>query len=135
QGIRAVLEYSRDLFDHSTIARLARHFRRLLEEVAAAPGRRLSELPLLDEGERAQVEREWNDTGAARPPAALLHRLIEAQVRRTPDAVALSAEAGALTYAGLDARANRLARHLRRLGVGPEAPVGIYLERSLDLVV
>jgi amino acid adenylation domain-containing protein len=134
EGLRGVLEYSTDLFDGATICRWAGHFTRLLEGAVAAPGERLSMLPLLSEPERLQLSVEWNDT-AVEVPEAPVHRLFEAQVERTPAAVAVVFDSEVLTYRDLNARANRLARHLRGLGVGPGALVGIALERSLDLPV
>src|ERR1700759_492145 len=102
-----------------------------LESAPAMPVRRLDVLPA---SERAQIER-WNSTRSEFPGARCIHELFEAQVPRSPDAVAVVYEDGQLTYAELNARANRLAHHLRGLGVTPGARVGICVERSLDLVV
>src|SRR6185312_6707599 len=85
--------------------------------------------------ERAQVLRQWNDTATAGPREATIPALFEAQVRRAPEAPAVVCGGEVLTYAGLDRRASRLARHLRRLGVGPESLVAIFLERSPELIV
>ncbi len=135
EGLAAVFKYSRDLFEAATIERLAGHFETLLAGAVADPGRRLSELPLLSAAERHQVVREWNATAAPRLDDEALHELIEAQVDRTPDGLAVVYEGAALTYRELDRRANQLARHLRRLGVGPEVLVGVAVERSLELMV
>ncbi|MFL5357547.1 amino acid adenylation domain-containing protein, partial [Archangium sp.] len=127
-------EFNTDIFDAATIERLSRHYFTLLESALAHPERRLRELSLLSEPERQQLLREGNDT--ARPlPEATVVELFEAQVDRAPDALALTSEAGSLSYRELDARANRLAHRLRSLGVGPESRVALCLERSVDLVV
>ncbi len=129
------IEYNADLFDRTTVARLAEGLAVLMEAAAADPGLRLSALPVLTAPARHQMLREWNDSGAEYPTGGALHELIEAQVDRTPDAVAVTFEGASLTYGELDRAANRLARRLRSLGVGPEARVGVSLERSLELVV
>ncbi|HLF24983.1 MAG TPA: amino acid adenylation domain-containing protein [Anaerolineae bacterium] len=128
-------EYSTDLFDAAAIRRMLSHFQRLLEGVVADPTRRLSDLPLLTDEERQHVLAVWNDTRRDSPPDTCLPELFEAQVMRTPDAIALVFEDQRLTYAALNARANQLARRLRRLGVGPESLVGICLERSIEMVI
>ncbi|HVG11012.1 MAG TPA: amino acid adenylation domain-containing protein [Thermoanaerobaculia bacterium] len=135
QGLRAQLEYRTDLFDRTTVLRLLGHFEVLLRAAVADPGQRLSGLPLLAGPERQQLV-EWNDTRTSFPEGeACLHRLIEAQVERSPDAVAVVCAGERLTYRELDRRANHLAWRLCELGVEPEVPVGIYLDRSLDLPV
>jgi len=133
-GLLALLEYARDLFDASTAERLLAHLRNLLAGIAEAPERRLSDLPLLAPQERAELLATGNLT-AAEVPARLLHQLFEARAEERPDAVAVSFMGQELTYAGLNARANRLAHHLRRRGIGPESRVAVSLERSLDLLV
>jgi amino acid adenylation domain-containing protein len=131
-GLTGTLEYSRDLFEGATVERLAGHFIRLLAGAAAAPHRRLGELPLLSADERGQL---LAGGGAPPPPRDLtLHGLFAAQASRTPAAEAVRAPEGTLTYAELDARADRLAAYLRELGVGPEVLVGLCLERSLAMV-
>jgi amino acid adenylation domain-containing protein len=135
-GLVAAFDYATDLFDAATIAALGARFLALLAAVAADPSRRLSELPLLPPAERHQLRFEWNDGAAADgEPAGSLHGLAEAQADRTPGAVAVADGALALTYRELEERANRLARHLRRLGVGPESTVGVCTGRSAALVV
>ncbi len=131
----ASIEYNADLFDETTIARMARHFETLLRSAAADPSRRVAELPLMDEAESGRLLVEWNDTSRPRVAPALYHRLFEQQVERTPDAVALVFEQQRLTYRELNERANRLARRLRAAGVGAETRVGLFLERSFDLAV
>ena len=134
RGLAGRLEYSRDLFEGATIERLAGHLARLLAGAAAAPRLRLSELPLLSAAERAQLL-AWNRAVPEARPEATLTALFAAQVARAPEAPAVTFAGETLSYCELDRRANRLARHLRRLGVGPEARVGMLLERSLEMVV
>ncbi|MBN8468384.1 non-ribosomal peptide synthase/polyketide synthase [Corallococcus exiguus] len=127
--------YNTDLFDAATLARMAGHLQVLLEGIVAAPEARLSGLPLLSPEERQQVLGAWNQATRDLPRPALVHRLFEAQVRRAPEAIALRSGDETLSYGELNARANQLARHLRRLGVGPEMFVALCLERSPELVV
>jgi amino acid adenylation domain-containing protein len=129
------VEYRTGLFDPATVERWMGHLRVLLETAAADPSRRLSELPLLSAAERWQVAGEWNATALPLPLERCLHELVAAQAARTPDAPAVVAEDGELTYRELDARAERLARRLRRAGVGPEVAVGLFAERSAAMVV
>jgi amino acid adenylation domain-containing protein/non-ribosomal peptide synthase protein (TIGR01720 family) len=133
--LHGVFEYSTDLFDRETVRRLAGHFELLLAAMAADPAVRLQELPLLRGAGRRRVLVEWNSSPAVPLSGGCAHELVAEQARRTPDAVAVSAEEVQLSYGELDRRAGRLARHLRELGVGPEVRVGICAERSLDLVV
>jgi len=133
-GLRAVYTYNTELFDGATIERLAGHLEVLLAAAVADPDRPLSRLPVLTAAERHRQLVAWNATDTARPDLTV-HELVERQVRRRPDAVAVRAEDACLTFAELDTGAGQLARHLRRLGVGPERPVGIFLERSADLLV
>ncbi|HVR95001.1 MAG TPA: amino acid adenylation domain-containing protein [Thermoanaerobaculia bacterium] len=134
EGFAGVLGYNTDLFDGSTAARLAARFEALLEAAIEEPDLSLEELPLLLAAERHQVLAEWNDTSAPRP-AGLLHELVSAQARRTPEAVAASFEDESLSYGELERRANRLAHHLIGLGVGPDDRVGVRMERSLEMIV
>ena len=127
-------EYKTDLFDAATIGRMAEHFRVLLAGAVEDPGCRVSRLPLLAAEERRRLA-ESNDTSREYPRDLCLHELFEEQVRRAPDSVALAFGDARLTYAELDARANQLARHLQRLGVGPDLRVAVMLERSAELVV
>src|SRR5690606_26085429 len=127
--------YSEDLFEAATIERMLGHYERVLSAVPQNPEARVCEPAMLTEAERRRVLEQWNatdrDYGEPRP----LHRLVEAQVRRTPQAVALEDEGRTLTYAEVDARANRLARALRARGVGPDVLVGICAERSFEMVL
>jgi amino acid adenylation domain-containing protein/non-ribosomal peptide synthase protein (TIGR01720 family) len=134
-GLRMALTYNTDLFDRTTIARLAEHLLVLLDGIAADPSLPVAALPLLPDHERRRVLVDWNDT-ARDIPAATFAALVEAQVRRTPDAVALVPDTGdGVTYADLNARANRLARLLVGRGVGPERIVALALPRSVEIVV
>ncbi len=133
-GIAGSLEYSADLFEEATVARLAGHLRRLLESAAADPDERIAELALLDERERRQVVVDWNRTAVDWGPVCPAHELFEAQAGRTPDAVAVVEGELCLTYAGLDRQADRLARRLRAGGVGPEVRVGLCLGRGAALI-
>ncbi|HST59480.1 MAG TPA: amino acid adenylation domain-containing protein, partial [Longimicrobium sp.] len=134
RGMRGELGYSTDLFDRATIARMLGHLARVLEQVAADADQPLSRLVLLDDAERAVVVDEWNRTDAAYPADRCVHALFQAQAARTPDAAAVTAAGRVLSYAELNAQANRIARHLVRLGVGPETRVGLCLERGVEMV-
>ncbi|HSK77339.1 MAG TPA: amino acid adenylation domain-containing protein [Thermoanaerobaculia bacterium] len=135
EGWLVSVEHSTDLFDATRMERLVGHLQSVLEAVVLDPDRRLSDLPLLSEAERHQLRAEWNDTEAEWGREATLHGLVEAQVERTPEAVAVVFGGESLSYAELDRRAGWLAWRLRRLGVGPEVRVGICAERSLELVI
>ncbi len=132
---RLAFIYNADLFEPPTIRRMARHFRNLVRGAAAAPERRVSELPMLGQAEQLQLLVEWNETRRRYPFVRPLHDLVEEQAARTPDAVAVEIGEAAVTYAELDRRANRLARFLAGLGAGPDVPVGVCLERSVEMVV
>nr|AYM54552.1 protease do [Racemicystis crocea] len=134
-GLAGMIEYATDLFDASTVARMARHFQALLQAVTADASPRISRLPLLAPEERREILAAWNDTARDFPADACIHDLIEAQAQRTPEATAVTLGSNTLCYAELDRRANQLAHHLRRLGVGPEVLVGLYVERSLEMIV
>jgi len=135
QGLVGTLAYNTDLFEAVTITRMLGHFRTLLEAVIATPERCVSDLPLLTEGERQQLLLNWNDTTVDCPKDLCIHQLFEAQVERTPDAIAVVLEDRQLTYDELNRQANQLANHLRLLGVGPEVPVAICLKHSVEMVV
>jgi amino acid adenylation domain-containing protein len=124
------LDYSTDLFEQATMARMIAHFETLLKAAVADPDRRLSEIPLLRPLERQQLLVSWNRTAVPLSPTATIDGLFEEQADRKPDAVAVTDHAGSLTYRELDVRANQLAHHLRGLGVRQETIVGVCLERS-----
>jgi amino acid adenylation domain-containing protein len=133
--LRGTVVYKRDLFASETIAGVARHYRTLLEGVTADPGRRLSSLPLLDGAEVHRLLVELNATATDYPRERSLHGLFEDQVIATPDAVAVMFGDTSLTYRELDLRANCLAHHLRTLSIRAEEPVGVWMERSIDVIV
>ncbi|HYH82162.1 MAG TPA: amino acid adenylation domain-containing protein, partial [Longimicrobium sp.] len=134
--IEGVVEYATALFERETVQRYVGYLRRVLEGMAADDAlQAVDALPLLSETERRLLVEAWGRTEAASPPEGCIHELFEAQARRTPEAVAVVHGDEALTYAELDARANRLARRLVALGAGPEVRVGICLERSAGMVV
>ncbi|MBV8608486.1 MAG: AMP-binding protein, partial [Singulisphaera sp.] len=129
------LEYNHDLYDAPTIDHMLAHFRMLLESIVSRPEERIADLPLLTEAERCLVLDGWGAAPAPPRPDLCVHQLFERQTRRAPDAVAVVLGEQRLTYRELDARADRLARRLRELGVGPDVLVGLCLERSPELLV
>ncbi|MFC1712466.1 amino acid adenylation domain-containing protein [Candidatus Poribacteria bacterium] len=135
EGITAIWEYNTDLFDASTIKHMVSHFQVLLEAMVADLDQRISQLPILTEPERHQLLVEWNDTQTEYPEDKCIHQLFEAQVERAPDAVAVVLGDRQLTYRELNVRANQLAHHVIKCGVGPDILVGVCMERSLELVV
>ncbi|MBD2435190.1 non-ribosomal peptide synthetase [Nostoc sp. FACHB-110] len=143
-GLMGLWEYSTDLFDASTIERMTSHLVTLLEGIVANPEQQISQLPLLTQPEQQKLLVEWNDTKVDYPLHKCLYQLFEEQVELIPDAIAVEfvdaditvdAISQQLTYSELNNRANQLAHHLRSLGVKPDTLVGLYLERSLEMVV
>ncbi len=132
-GLDASLEYSSDLFEAATADRILAHLGALLQSALEDPDRLVADLPMLTERERKEFDR-WNETGVDLPPVGV-HQLFEDQAARTPMAVAVGFEGQTLSYADLNARANRLARHLRGLGVRPGVTAGLCVERGPDMVV
>ncbi len=136
EEVLARFHYSTDLFDAATMARMATHWRNLLAGSVANPDQRISELPLLTADEQRQIVVEWNQTNVDLPEGrTTLHKYFEDQVERTPEARVLTFADKHLTYDELNRQANRVAHYLRGLGVGPEVVVGLYFERSLEMVV
>ncbi|MFB2838245.1 amino acid adenylation domain-containing protein, partial [Floridanema evergladense] len=133
-GLVGWWEYNTDLFDSSTILRMTGHFVTLLEAIVANPQTQISQLPILTATEQQQLI-EWNQTQTDYPVDKCLHQLFEQQVEKTPDAVAVIFEDQQLTYSQLNDRANQLAHYLRTLGVDADVPVGICVERSLEMVI
>ncbi len=136
-GVLTEWLYDTDLFDASTVARLAGSFLTLLEGWVEDPARRLSDLPLLTAAQRHQLLVEWNPGPAGEPAwgcRGCLHRLFAHQAERTPDAPAVSMGGGRRTYRELDESSNRLARHLLAAGMRPGDRVALFLDRSLDMV-
>ena len=145
QELSCLFVYNRDLFEGPTIKRMAGHFQTLLEGIVANPSQPISDLPILTEAERHQLLVEWNECVASRPtvrgtatdyPKELcIHQLFEAQVARTPDAIAVVFKNQPLTYRELNQRANQLAHYLIAQGVEPEVVVALCMERSIEMVV
>ncbi|QBP68630.1 non-ribosomal peptide synthetase [Burkholderia pseudomallei] len=130
------LNYATALFDEQTARRYARYWRRLLEGMTAGSANvSVARLPLLDEAEREQVVHEWNATERAYPIRQCIHQLFEAQAARTPNAIAIAIGDERVTYAALNASANRLARHLRALGVVADTRVAVCIERGAPMVI
>ena len=135
QGIKGDFEYNTDLFDKQTVERMNTHFQILLEHVTTNPYQQVSQLSMLTEAEVHKLLYEWNDTALDYPCELCIHQLFEQQVEQTPEAVAVVFEDQHLTYRALNQKANQLAHYLQSLGVDPDVPVGIYLERSMEMLV
>jgi amino acid adenylation domain-containing protein len=135
EGLLVTFEYSPDLFAPETIERLLAHFQTLLRLVVADPLQRITDLTLLSQTERERQLVGWNETSADFPLDTCVHRLFEAQVVRTPEAIAAEFQGEQLTYRDLNSRANQLAHYLQKQGVGPEVLVGICVERRLEMLV
>ena len=133
-GLEGVVEYATDLFDRSTVLRFAGHLTTMLSSMATRPEARLSEIDLVSAAERHQLLAEWNDTAEPFPGEVLMHQLFEAQADVAPGALAAVWNGEPLTYGGLEVRANRIADLLRGRGLSRGEPVGIWMERSLDMV-
>ncbi|SDU36152.1 non-ribosomal peptide synthase domain TIGR01720/amino acid adenylation domain-containing protein [Pseudomonas synxantha] len=135
ETLQATLTYAIDLFEASTIRRLAAHWQNLLQAIVRDSQQRLGELDMLGREEHHLMLHDWSTATLDYPSEQRVHQLFEAQVAQQPSAPALLFEDRQLTYAELNARANRLARHLVRLGVGPDVLVGIAVERGLDMII
>lgn len=134
-GLRLLVRYDRDLFEDGAMERLADHYLALLGSLAAAPEAAVDRATMLQQAERQQLLVDWNQTARDYPQDCCIHDLFGAQAAKTPGAVAVVWHDQELTYGELDARANQLAHYLRELGVGPEVRVGVYLERSLEMII
>ncbi|OKO47078.1 non-ribosomal peptide synthetase [Pseudomonas sp. BTN1] len=135
EGIWATLGYAQDLFEASTVQRMARHWQNLLQGMVANPRQQLSQLSLLDATEQQQILQLWNRTESGFSAERLVHELVGDRARQTPDAVAVKFDAQTLTYGELDRQANRLAHALIARGVGPEVRVAIAMPRSAEIMV
>jgi amino acid adenylation domain-containing protein len=134
EGLQGRVIYSTDLFDSETILRMIGHWQMLLEAVVADADCRISVLPIIPEQEKRKLLAQW--TGPHRSyPSAHVHELFEEQAKETPDSIAVACGRHMLTYAELNARSNQLGRHLRSKGVGPEVPVALCVERSVEMIV
>ncbi|MFN8596438.1 MAG: amino acid adenylation domain-containing protein, partial [Anaerolineae bacterium] len=132
----ALLEYNSDLFDAETITRMLEHLQVLLEGICANPDQSIATLPVLTATERYRLLVDWQPRAPQIDrPAPFIQHQFEAQADRTPDAVALVLDRQQLTYREVNGRVNQLAHHLQQLGVKPNAPIGLCVERSLDMIV
>ncbi|MFQ5629958.1 MAG: condensation domain-containing protein, partial [bacterium] len=129
------LTYHCDRFECAGIKRMLGHWQTLLEGIVTCPHHKIGELPLLKAAEKEQVCVTWNDTKQHFPVEKCAHELFEAHAEQAPEAIAVVYRDQQLTYGELNRRANRLAQHLQDLGIGPEKPVGICMERSLEMIV
>ena len=127
--------YNTDLFNKSTIERMAGHFKNLLSAIVENPQQQVSQLPLLSKSEQHQLLVEWNNTATEYPKNKCVHQLFEEQVERNPDAIAITFNSKIITYNQLNNRANQLAHYLRSIGVNPEDKIGICVERSIEMIV
>ncbi len=134
QGFLAIFEYNSDLFAATTIQPMLHHWQRILEEIVLDPEQNVWELPLLSLSERTHMLFDWNNTTTTQP-SLLLHELFEAQVGRTPDARALLFEDQAFTYRELNNSANQVALALQKRGIGMDMLVGLYIERSPEMLI
>src|SRR5882724_3824140 len=134
-GLMCLLEYNTGLFDGETIERILGHYATLLESIVAHPDSRVADLPLLTNAQRRQVLIEWNTTQAEFPNQETIHQLFQEQATRAPHDPAVVFGRELLTFGELNARANQLAQHLRRRGVGPEVRVAICVERSVEMLL
>jgi amino acid adenylation domain-containing protein/non-ribosomal peptide synthase protein (TIGR01720 family) len=133
--LHAALTYASDLFDAATIERMARHWTRLLQAMVRDPQQRIGELSMLAEDEYQTLIHDWNRSAGPRPDSRCIHQMIAEQADMQPDHLALIHGTQHMSYRQLDSRANQLAHHLIKLGVGPEVRVGVALSRGSELVV
>ncbi|MBV4507382.1 amino acid adenylation domain-containing protein [Pseudomonas sp. BW13M1] len=134
-GLSATLTYATSLFEAASVARMAEHWRNLLQGICQDAAQRVADLPLLRREERERTLHAWNDSATDYPRGQTVQQLIEEQAARTPQAIAAVLGEQSLSYEQLNRRANALAHHLRSLGVGPDVLVGIAVERSLEMLV
>ena len=135
RGVSVEMQYNTDLFNDSTILRMVRHLEVLLQAIVERPTASVAELSLLTEAERRQLLLEWNETTAEYPLSSCIHHLFEAQVRRSPDAVAARSASLSLTFAQLDQRANQLAHYLLDSGIRPQSVVALLLDHSCETLI
>ncbi|WP_160647907.1 non-ribosomal peptide synthetase [Chengkuizengella marina] len=128
-------QYRADLFEQHTIKNMMKWFEVLLKGIITDPSQRISDLPLLTAEEKEKILVKWNDTDKDFPQDLCVHQLVEAQAMRTPERSAVMVEGTSLSYQALNEQAESLASYLQRLGVGPDVLVGVYMERSIDLIV
>jgi amino acid adenylation domain-containing protein len=134
-GLHCTWEYRTELFNPERIARMAEHFEVLLREIVADPDRKLSELPMLTSAERKRVLIDWNATYGDYPRETCIHEAFEHRAKVCGNALAVLSDERNITFAQLNSEANAVAHHLQKLGVTPQARVGIFMERSVDAIV
>ncbi len=135
EQLSGFLEFNADLFDSGSMARLLRHWERVLKEMVTDPEKRISELEIMDEAERRQILVEWNRSKGSWEPAICIQELFEKQAKYRGESVALVSARTELSYKELNGRANRLAHYLRELGVRAEVRVGLFVERGWEMMV
>jgi aspartate racemase len=135
QGLFVGIQYNTDLFNDLTITRMMEHLEVLLQGIVERPTAALAELSVLTEADRRHLLLEWNETAAEYPLSSCIHHLFEAQVRRSPNAVAARSASASLTFVELDARANQLAHYLLESGIGPQAVVALLLDHSCETLI
>ncbi|MBE2202016.1 MAG: amino acid adenylation domain-containing protein [Anaerolinea sp.] len=135
KGLTGTLDYNLDLFDDATIGRLLTHYQMLLTAVVNNPNQPIDDIPILTGAEKKQLLVEWNATQTAYPEKICIHQQFEAQARRVPDNIAIVFADETLTYQTINNRANQVAHTLIASGVKPETPVGVFIERSPELII
>ena len=134
-GITIIWEYNTELFDEATVRRFERHYQTVLEQLVADPTRRIADIPVLTDADRRQLLGQWSGRTREFPREACIHELFARQAEQTPRATALACDDRQVSYAELNQRANQLAHFLRSRGVRADVPVGVCLDRSVDMVV
>lgn len=135
ESVSGPITYNPDLLESETVRRMIRHWETLLADASAHPDKRISELSIMPQSERQQILIDWNDTFNDYPKNTCLHTLIEQQVEKTPDAIAVTYKHNQLSYRELNDRSNQLAHHLRKIGIGPEVLIAVFMERSTEMVI
>ncbi|HEY9809170.1 MAG TPA: amino acid adenylation domain-containing protein [Halomicronema sp.] len=133
--IEGIIDYNSELFNSETIDRITGHYQTILEDILANRNEPINSYQILTEAEIIQITQEWNNLSADYPKDKCLHQLIEEQVERTPEAIAVKFNDQSLTYRQLNNQANQLAHYLQKLGIGPEIRVGVCADRSLEIVI
>jgi amino acid adenylation domain-containing protein len=134
-GLTGSFLYSRDLFEAETIERMVSHYVQLLKAIASKPDEGIKSLQFLTDEERRKLIVDWNSVPGDYQADKCMHELVEEQVARTPDAIAVEFGDQRLTYRELNGRANQLAHYLRASGIGPDSRVGLCVERSLEMAI
>ncbi len=134
-GLQGRIIYNADLFNPASIVRMIKHFTTLLEGISSNPDQKISSFEILTDEECYQLTSGWNNTFVAYPTDRCLHELVEEQAQKHPDRIAVVDQNRQITYRDLNSSANQLAEALRKLGVGPDILVGLYLERSIELAI